>query len=242
MGLIKSAEAPVGLPAFSMNDIEAAARGILRRAREEAAEILAAAKTQADALRQSAHANGLAQGHAQGLEQGRAEGAKSGHAQALAEHGPAMTQLIKTLTQAAARIEDQRDDLQTSALREVIDLACAIARRITKRQGVIDPAVMLANLTEAMSLAIHAADVRIALHPSQMQTLRRELPNLRLSWPQLKHVELSEDASIAAGGVRIFTTGGQVDATLDTQLDRIIAQLSPPESATDSPVDSSGPP
>jgi flagellar assembly protein FliH len=242
MGLIKSAEAPVGLPAFSMKDIEAAARGILRRAREEAAEILSAAKIQADALRQSAHANGLAQGHAQGLEQGRAEGAKSGHDQALAQHGPAMAQLIKTLTTAAGQIEDQRDDLEAAGLREVIDLACAIARRITKRQALIDPAVMLANLTEAMSLAIHAADVRIALHPSQMQVLRGELPNLRLSWPQLKHVELSEDAAIAPGGVRIFTTGGQVDATLDTQLDRIIAQLSPPDSATESPADSAGPP
>jgi flagellar biosynthesis/type III secretory pathway protein FliH len=86
---------------------------------------------------------------------------------------------------------------------------------------------MIANLKEAMSLAVHAADVRIALHPSQTQTLRRELANLQLSWPQLKHIELSEDASIEPGGVRIFTTGGQVDGTLDTQLDRIIAELSP---------------
>jgi flagellar biosynthesis/type III secretory pathway protein FliH len=228
MGIIKSAEVPVGLSAFSMKDIEAAARGMLLRARQEAAEILSAARTEAEALRQAAHANGLAEGHAEGLQQGRADGAQSGHAQALAEHGPAMAQLVKSLTATAAQLEQRRDDLQTAALCEVVDLASAIARRITRRQGMIDPAVMLENLKGAMSLAVHAADVRIALHPSQMQTLRRELPNLQLSWPQLKHVELSEDASIVPGGVRIFTVGGQIDATLDTQLDRIIAELSPP--------------
>jgi flagellar assembly protein FliH len=227
MGLIKSEQAPVGLSAFSMQDIEAAARVTLLRARQQANEILAAARVEAEALRQAAHVSGFAQGHSQGLTEGRAQGATSGHAQALDEHNAAMDALIKSLTQTAQEIEQRRDDLETTALREVIDLGCAIARRITKRQALIDPQVMIANLKEAMSLAVHAADVRIALHPSQTQTLRRELANLQLSWPQLKHIELSEDASIEPGGVRIFTTGGQVDGTLDTQLDRIIAELSP---------------
>jgi flagellar assembly protein FliH len=227
MGLIKSEQAPVGLTPFSMQDIEAAARGMLLRARQQANEILASARVEAEVLRQAAHVSGFAQGNSQGLKEGRAQGAASGHAQALAEHGAAMDTLVKSLTQTAQEIEQRRDDLETTALREVIDLACAIGRRITKRQALIDPQVLIANLKEAMSLAVHAADVRIALHPSQIQTLRRELPNLQLSWPQLKHIELSEDASIEPGGVRIFTAGGQVDGTLDMQLDRIIAELSP---------------
>jgi flagellar assembly protein FliH len=231
MGLIKSAEAPVGLTAFSMKDIEAAARGIILRAREQAEEILAAARAEAEVLRKEAHSAGWAQGNQQGLEEGRAQGAKSGHAQALGEHGAAMGDLVKSLAQTARQIEHDRDELETLALREVIDLSCAIARRITKRQGLIDPQVMVDNLKEAMSRAVHAADVRVALHPSQMETLRRELANLQLSWPQLKHVELSEDASIAPGGARVFTAGGQVDGTLDTQLDRIIAELAPPDPA-----------
>lgn len=231
MGVIKSDQAPVGLTAFSMQDIEAAARGMLLRARQQAEQILAAARIEAEAMGQAAQGSGFALGNSQGQEEGRAQGAKSGHAQALSEHGAAMGTLIKSLTQMAQEIEQRRDDLETTALREVIDLACAIARRITKRQALIDPQVMIANLKEAMSLAVHAADVRVALHPSQIQTLRRELANLQLSWPQLKHVELSEDASIEPGGVRIFTAGGQVDGTLDTQLDRIIAELSPRDGA-----------
>jgi flagellar assembly protein FliH len=227
MGLIKSTEAPPTLAAFSMKDIEAAARAVLLRAQHKAEQIIAAAQTEAEQLKQQALTAGFSEGHRQGVTQGTEEGRKSGHAQALAEHGAAMTQLIKTLTQAIAVLDEDRDDLQTKALTEVVNLSCSIARRVTKRQGSIDPQVMCENLKNAMSLAVHAADVRVAVHPSQFNTLNHELPNLKLAWPQLKHVELIQDASIAPGGVRIFTTHGQVDGNLDAQLDRIVADLMP---------------
>jgi flagellar biosynthesis/type III secretory pathway protein FliH len=48
-----------------------------------------------------------------------------------------------------------------------------------------------------------------------------------MAWPQLKHIEIVHDASIAPGGCRIFTARGQVDGDLDTQLDRVIGELLP---------------
>jgi flagellar assembly protein FliH len=113
----------------------------------------------------------------------------------------------------------------------VVKLAIAIARRVTKRQGQADPQVLMANLVEAMKLVVHAADVRIAVHPSQQQTLADELPRLRLAWPRLQHVDLVEDASLSPGGCRILTHQAQVDADLDVQLDRVVADLFPADSA-----------
>jgi flagellar biosynthesis/type III secretory pathway protein FliH len=88
---------------------------------------------------------------------------------------------------------------------------------------------MSENLKEAMSLAVHAADVRVSVHPSQFKTLKNELPNLRLAWPQLTHIDLMEDPSISPGGARVTTTHGQIDGDLDVQLDHIIADLLPRE-------------
>ena len=227
MGLIKSANMPVTLSPFSMRDIEAQAASILGDAREEAQRIRAAAQAEGQAIRQRCHAQGLAEGRQQGIAQGIEEGRQSGHAQALAEHGAAMTQLVQALTAASRQLDENRQQLHTQAVREVVDLACAVARRVTKRQAALDPEILSANLKEAMTLAVHAADVRIALHPSQLQKLQQELPNLRLSWPQMKHVELVADESVAPGGVRIHSQHGQVDGLLDTQLDRIIRELMP---------------
>jgi flagellar assembly protein FliH len=235
MGLIKSADVPVSVSVFSMRDIEAAAKSTIQRARAQAGQIMAAAQAESEKIRRQAKADGLAEGRRQGHAEGFVEGQKTGHAQAMAEHGAAMTQLIAALTKAARLLDDGRDQLQTHGINEVVRLACAIARKVTKRQGIIDEQTLAGNLTEALSLAVHAADVRVAIHPSQLKTLQAELPNLLLAWPQLKHVDLTEDPSIAPGGARVFTAHGTIDGDLDAQLDQIIGELLPEPAAEASP-------
>ena len=119
------------------------------------------------------------------------------------------------------------DEYPTAALVEVVQLAIEIARRITKRQGLIDPDMLAANLKEAMKLVVRAVDVRIAIHPAQRATLDGVLPQLRIQWPSLVHVKVIEDASIDPGGCRVFTENGQIDADLNGQLDRIAEELLP---------------
>jgi flagellar assembly protein FliH len=227
MGLIKSPDIPLSVSAFSMRDIEAAAKSVLLRARQKADQLLAESATEGDRIKEDARKSGHSEGYAQGRAEGLEAGKKSGHAEALAANTAAMTQLINSLKQAVQQIDDGRDQLQTNAINEVVRLACAIARKITKRQGTMDERVLCENLTQALSLAVHAADVRIAVHPSQFKTLQDELPNLRLAWPQLKHVDLVEDSSISPGGARIFTSHGKIDGDLDAQLDHVIADLLP---------------
>lgn len=227
MGLIKSTDAPISVAAFSMRDIEAAARNVILRAQRQAAQILAAAQTEAQVIKDEAHTAGLAEGRRLGNAQGLNEGKKSGHAQALAEHGAAMTKLIAALTETVRQLDDGRDQLHSRVIGEVVDLACRISRRVTKRQGTLDPRIMCQNVKEALALAVHAADVRIAVNPSQLKTLEAEMPTLRLAWPHLKHVDLLADPSIGAGGARVFTAHGHIDGDLDAQLDRLITELLP---------------
>jgi flagellar assembly protein FliH len=229
MGLIKSADVPLSVSVFSMQDVEAAAKAVLHRARAKADQITAAAHADGERAREEARKDGFAQGKRQGHAEGLDEGKKSGHAQALSEHSAAMTQLIGSLTAAMSRLDSERDQLQTQAINEVVRLACVIARKVTKRQGLFDTQMMFENLKEAMSLAVHASDVRIAVHPGQVETLRAELPHLRLVWPQLKHIRLIEDPAMAPGGARVFTPHGEIDGDLDVQLDHLIAQLLPGE-------------
>src|SRR5205814_400213 len=99
--------------------------------------------------------------------------------------------------------------------------------RVSKRLGEIDPNVLSVNLSEAMKLVVHACDVRIAIHPKQRETFLAALPQLKLQWPALEHVELIEDLTVSPGGCRILTRGGEVDANLDRQIDRIAADLLP---------------
>jgi flagellar assembly protein FliH len=225
MGLIKSADMPLGATTFSMQDIEAAARSMLLRARGKGDQLVAAARTESEQIKQRAKAEGLAEGRQQGRREGFEEGKKSGHAQALAQNGEAMKQTINALAQACRVFDDGRDQLHTQVINEVAGLACAIARKIVRRETAVDEGVLVRNVKEALSLTVHAADVRIAVNPAQLKTLQAELPNLKLAWPQLKHIELTEDAGISAGGARVFTAHGEIDARVEAQLEKILGEV-----------------
>jgi flagellar assembly protein FliH len=139
------------------------------------------------------------------------------------------------MTLAANTLNASRCDLEATALAEVVKLAIAIARRVTKRQGMIDPQVFTTNLEEAMKLVVQQVDLRIAINPAQRATLETALPQLGLKWPSLKHVEIIEEPAIAPGGCRISTRHGSVDADLDVQLDRIVADLLPTPTPHEAP-------
>jgi flagellar assembly protein FliH len=129
-------------------------------------------------------------------------------------------------------MEASRAELESDALADVVKLAIAIARRVTKRQGLIEPAVLAENLREAVKQLIRRDDVRIAIHPRQRATLDDMLDRLKIEWPQMERVEVVEDESISPGGCRVTGGQGEIDATLQTQLDRIAADLIPDSKAT----------
>jgi flagellar assembly protein FliH len=231
MPLLKSAQVPTSIAPFSLASIEAQAKGMLRAAQTKAGELLTVAQSEAEMLKREGHATGLAEGKKQGLAEGLEAGKKSGHEQALAEFREKFTTAVAALSKAAQQFDASRGEMNANGQRSLIELAAAIARRVTKRQAMLDPAVLSANLQGAMKLVSHWTDVRIAVHPNQMATLQAEMPNLKMSWPQLQHVQLIEDKTLAIGGCRVFTVNGMVDGDLDSQLDRVIEQLLPLDTA-----------
>lgn len=228
MGLIKQANTPRSAVPFSLRDVEEHARAILTTARRQAEALVAEAQTEGEAIKQRMASEGLVLGRREGLARGLEEGRKSGHDAARAEHCQGMTDLAETLTKAAESLDESRRRLETAAVRDVIELAIAIARRVTHRLAEADPSVMLANVQEAVRLAIGATDVRIIVHPGQLATLENELPDLKSRWTSIAHVELAADESVGLGGCRIGTRAGDIHAELSTQLDRIVADLLPP--------------
>ncbi len=240
MPVIKQNHAPTTVSPFSMRDIEEQAQSLVRQARAAAEQVLARAQREAEGLRRQAReagqsdgyaaglAKGMSEGRTEGLRRGAEEGHAAGRAAGLAEVGPQLAAAHAALAAAVTQIDANRNDLAQAATAEVVQLALALARRVTKRQAALDPAVLAANLADAVRLAVRAADVRILVHPDQRQTVEQELPRLKMDWPQLTHIELADDPSITPGGCRVLTrSGGEVDARIETQLDRIVAEMMP---------------
>ena|SRR5437868_861205 len=227
MPLIKADNAPLKTQPFSLADIESQAAEILDRAKRHADRLESAAQEQAKKILKDAHTSGLRGGWTEGWKKGHEEGVKSGKEQALAENKSEFAATIAALKSAAESLNRSRVQLESAALKDVLALAIAIAERVTKRQGVLDPAVAVNNVEEALKLVSHSSDIRIAIHPKNKNTLKEVLPRLKTQWPALAHVELVEDEMLAPGGCRIYTAQGEVDGDLDGQINRVVVDLMP---------------
>lgn len=228
MGVIKATDAQATAGAlFSLADIEQQARAILLRARAQADQILAEANRVADELRGNAAKDGKAAGIALGQKEGREQALAAGKTQALTDQKAKLAESMAAFTNAATEVNARLRALEQAAHGEVVSLAIAIARRVTRTLAANDVAIAKANVHEAVRLATSKASVRIAIHPSQRESLLELLPQLKMQWPTMEHVELIDDATLSVGGCRVFTHGGEIDADLDRQLDRIEAELLP---------------
>ena len=167
MPVIKATQPAPVLTPFSIRDMETQAQAVLARARRAAELLLREAQKQGEELRTAARTEGFALGKQEGLAAGQEEGRKTGHDAALAEIKPKLTDTWNALTAAVNQLDTARHDLEAAGISEVVALAAAIARRVTKLQAKIDPNVLMENLKEAMKIAVHAADVHIAIHPAQ---------------------------------------------------------------------------
>ena len=223
MALIKSSKTPDTVARFSLPDIEEQARARLALAQAEAEQIIADASARAAAIESAARE----QGQAAGWQQGHTDGHDTGTTAALDQHAAQLREVIATFNAAAAALEDFRTQVEAAATRDAVELALAIAARITKRQGVIDPSVLLENVRAALNIVGRTNVIRIAVHPSQHTILTEILPQLQLDSPSLRHAEIVDDPSISPGGCRVFTSHGHVDADLQTQLDRVTMKLMP---------------
>ena len=220
MSLIKAAIATTTVR-LSLRDFEVEARERLQEARAQADQIIAAARDRAGEIGATAMEEGYRQGFVQGTADARRE--------VIEQSAEQMGLAIEALARASAAMETSRAELESAALADVVKLAIAIARRVTKRQGLIDSRVLSENLRDAIKQLIHREDVRVAIHPAQRATLDEILGQLKLEWPQLEGVEIVEDDSISPGGCRVSGGQGHIDAQLETQLDRIAADLIPAE-------------
>ena len=229
MAVIKAEHAPTqSVTPFSMADIERHAKSIVVAARVRDERLILAAQEEAEDLKRAAHAQALVEGKKEGIARGIEEDRNMGREQSLNEQRQQLASVLAALTDAVQQLEASRVELESEARTAVVRLAIAIADRVTKRMGRLDATVAEANVDEALRLVVHSADVRIAVHPSQKATLTELLPRLQAKWPNLKHVDLIADGTLTPGGCRLFSAGGgQIDADLDLQLERIAKELLP---------------
>lgn len=238
MAVLKSASfQPMAKDAvvLDLGDIGAQADRIIAAAEQRAQRIeaeaiersLADAQEAADEAREKAHAEGYATGHASGLADGLEEGRKSGRDEAFNDLAPRLSAIETGLVDVAQRLDATRCELEQEARHAVLELAMRLAERIVHRVIETDRNVIVEQVGEVLSHVLGRYDVTLLVHPDDAPLLAEVMPDLARKFPDLQHIKLIEDDTIGVGGCIARYGQGEVDATIDTQLRRIVELLLP---------------
>ena len=221
----------------------------LRAASEaKARQILADARAEAQQIIDAAEKKGFDQGHAAGLARGIEEGQAKGHAEALAAGTTQVKQTTERFAAVARDWDDHRAQLEREARGAVLDFALRFARKLTHRVIEADPQVVVEQVGHALARVLEPTDVTLRVHPDDKPALQQVLPDLLAGLTNLQHVSLQDDPAVGRGGCVLGLRGGEIDASIDTQVRRITELLvpgQPPNATADSdgaePVAGAGP-
>ncbi|PKM12309.1 MAG: flagellar assembly protein FliH [Gammaproteobacteria bacterium HGW-Gammaproteobacteria-3] len=161
---------------------------------------------------------GVGQGHEEGLEKGYQEGLKKGYdenAQLLQAQAAQLASVLETLSEPLKTLDDAVE-------KELVDLAIAIARQLLRREIKLDPGQIVAAVREAVSIMPLATQkIRLSLHPDDAELVRSvfTLDETAAAW------SIKEDPLISRGGCKVDADNSHVDATLETRLAAVIAQV-----------------
>ena len=137
-----------------------------------------------------------------------------------------LTTAAQALAAAAEEISRLRESLAKNGSQDMLRLVMAVAEQIIHREVAADPQVVLTIIETALQASVRTDQYRIRINPADLESVTQQKPLFLASISGLKNLSIESDATITPGGCRIDSDLGDVDATIETQLEAIRQALS----------------
>ena len=175
---------------------------------EELLAVVESARAEAGQIREQARAEGFAAGRAEGAAAAQAE------AQALLE--PA----LQALGTATAAIEAERAGLADRVEEGAVELALELAAKVVAGAVEAQPERVLDVVRGALRCFMERERVQVLVNPDDLGLVRDAIDAIAGELGGIDHVEVQEERRIGRGGAIVRTATAQVDASVQTKLDR----------------------
>lgn len=158
---------------------------------------------------------------AQQMEQRFLEGKQRGLSEALSvsrkEAEAKLEPVLGRLAQSLADLAEARQRLREETAADLVRLSIAIASRILHREITLDPDAVHGLLKAAFDKTASREVTRVLVHPSHEAAVRTFVVRAASPTP----IEIVADPRLECGAIRLETTQGQLDASIETQLREI---------------------
>jgi flagellar assembly protein FliH len=154
------------------------------------------------------------------LEAAHAEGFAAGHAAATAEGEARVAAAEEALRAAAAALAADREALADRVERGAVTLALRIAGQAVHAAVAADPDLVLDAVRGALRRIMERERVVVLVHPDDLETVRAGVAPMMDQLGGVEHWEVQAERRVARGGAVVRTADGEVDASLQTKLER----------------------
>jgi len=207
--------------------VEVSVTTIIERARHDASRIIASAleesRSAAQEIRESARRDGFEAGFQEGRVAGQTEGSREAREEMSGE--------LAVLLESWSTLLEQWSVVESQRLEEVarlsLKMAVALSERIVHRQVAVNPTVVVDQIQKALELAQSPADLEILVADSDRHRVHKALPGLLERFENTGYVSIRGVEDMAPGGCQLQMRGGEVDASIESQLKRLADAILP---------------
>ncbi len=181
--------------------------------REQADALLQQAQREAEQIRQQAYQQGYQEGYRAGAEEARIHLETEAHQQ--------VAQLREQVNTFLQQLQSQFDKYLRLLEPQMLALTMQIARKVIRDELRQHPEHVLAMIRDVLRRVQGFGQVRIRVHPLDLELVRQHKPSLLTVIDSLDGLEIVEDRRVEPGGCILETPQGIYDARVDTQLEEM---------------------
>jgi flagellar assembly protein FliH len=170
-------------------------------------EAMARAEAEAGAVREAAQSEGFA----------------AGHAEAIAALAPALA----ALQSACAELQADRAAAAERLERQAVELALSLAEKVLAGALAVEPERVVESVRGALRGLVERERITVLVHPDDLELVREAMDGLRATLGGIEHCEVQAERRVARGGCVVRTPDGDIDARVETKLERareVVAQ------------------
>ena len=156
-------------------------------------------------IEQEAYEKGFAQGEKDGFELGEKKAVK----------------IIENIENLFNEMTNLKHDILKQHEKEIIDLIFAVAEKIVHHEVRSKESVIKNAICDALKLAVEKSKIVFNVNPDDFDYVEKLRPEIFNQNKGLKSIVVTSDPGVSRGGCYLETPYGNIDATIESKLEKI---------------------
>jgi len=173
--------------------------------KEEAGDVLSRRQEVISTIEEEAYEKSFAQGEKDGFEFGEKKAQK----------------IVENIQSLFNEMVSLKHDVLKRYEKEVIDLIFAVAEKIVRHEVRSKESVIKDAIFDALELAVEKSKIVFNVNPDDYDYVEKMRPELFNQNKGLKSIVVTSDPGVSRGGCYLETPYGNIDATIESKLEKI---------------------